>query len=212
MTRRLRVPPLARRPLPRCADVDRGRGTGRTGRLCAVDAQCAGKRRRHPLPPGRAPTRRRSRVRQSAVAEGERRDRPGRGPSAGVDGRARGAERARAALPAVAPTRGLPHRHRDRCHDRPGRTGGVHRGGGPHRSRVAAVYPNVWLYEGGLATETLALLWVATLIWLAYRYRGSPGPVLAVALGAVVGAAAMTRAGPGRRRSARRAADSLCPP
>jgi 4-amino-4-deoxy-L-arabinose transferase-like glycosyltransferase len=58
---------------------------------------------------------------------------------------------------------------------------------------LAAVYPNVWLYERELLSEPLAMLGTATAIWLAYEFRASPGPVRAAALGAVVGLLAMTR-------------------
>jgi 4-amino-4-deoxy-L-arabinose transferase-like glycosyltransferase len=59
---------------------------------------------------------------------------------------------------------------------------------------LAAVYPNIWLYEWELATEPLAALWVATIIWLAFRYRATPRLRFAVALGAAVGLGALTRA------------------
>jgi 4-amino-4-deoxy-L-arabinose transferase-like glycosyltransferase len=58
---------------------------------------------------------------------------------------------------------------------------------------LAAVYPNVWLYERELLSEPLAMLGTATAIWLAYEFRASPGPLRAAALGAVVGLLAMTR-------------------
>jgi 4-amino-4-deoxy-L-arabinose transferase-like glycosyltransferase len=59
---------------------------------------------------------------------------------------------------------------------------------------LAAVYPNVWLYERELQTETLALLASATTLWLAYRYRAAPGLARAVMLGASVGVLTMSRA------------------
>lgn len=58
---------------------------------------------------------------------------------------------------------------------------------------LVAVYPNVWLYERELVSEPLALLGVATCIWLAYLFFKRPGSGLAVALGATIGALAMTR-------------------
>ncbi len=42
-------------------------------------------------------------------------------------------------------------------------------------------------------SEPLALLGVATCMWLAYRFHTTPSALLAIALGAVVGALAMTR-------------------
>jgi hypothetical protein len=59
---------------------------------------------------------------------------------------------------------------------------------------VAAVYPNVWLYERELMSEPLALLLVATCIWLSYRFHASPSSRLAFALGITIGSLAMTRA------------------
>ncbi len=58
---------------------------------------------------------------------------------------------------------------------------------------LVAVYPNIWLYERELVSEPLALLGVATALWLAYRYRATPNLGFAIALGAVVGVLAMTR-------------------
>jgi 4-amino-4-deoxy-L-arabinose transferase-like glycosyltransferase len=58
---------------------------------------------------------------------------------------------------------------------------------------LAAVYPNVWLYEREVLSEPLAMLGVATTIWLAFRFRAKPGAGFAVALGAAVGVMAMTR-------------------
>jgi len=58
---------------------------------------------------------------------------------------------------------------------------------------LAAVYPFFWVYERGVLSEPLAMLGIATTIWLAYKFLDAPGPGLAVALGAVVGALAMTK-------------------
>jgi 4-amino-4-deoxy-L-arabinose transferase-like glycosyltransferase len=58
---------------------------------------------------------------------------------------------------------------------------------------LVAVYPNVWVYERELVSEPLAMLGVATVILLAYRYRAAPSIWRAVALGAVVGLLALTR-------------------
>jgi 4-amino-4-deoxy-L-arabinose transferase-like glycosyltransferase len=59
---------------------------------------------------------------------------------------------------------------------------------------VVAVYPNVWLYERELMSEPLALLLVATCIWLSYRFLANPSTRLVVALGIAIGSLAMTRA------------------
>ncbi len=59
---------------------------------------------------------------------------------------------------------------------------------------LAAVYPNFWIYERDLMSEPLALFAVALVLFLTYRFRARPSLGLAVALGAAVGLAAMTRA------------------
>ena len=58
---------------------------------------------------------------------------------------------------------------------------------------IVALYPNIWLYERELMPETLALLGVATCIWLTYRFIEGPTPSLAFGLGATVGLLALTR-------------------
>lgn len=58
---------------------------------------------------------------------------------------------------------------------------------------LAAVYPNIWSHDGMLQSETLAILLVAIVLLLAYRYRRRPSLRLVVALGAVCGLAALTR-------------------
>jgi len=58
---------------------------------------------------------------------------------------------------------------------------------------IVAVYPNVWIYEGELMSEPLAMLGVATCIWLAYRFLENPSLRIAVGLGATVGLLALTR-------------------
>jgi 4-amino-4-deoxy-L-arabinose transferase-like glycosyltransferase len=58
---------------------------------------------------------------------------------------------------------------------------------------LAAVYPFFWLYEREVLSEPLAMFGVATTIWLAYKFLAAPGLGLALALGAVVGALAMTK-------------------
>ena len=58
---------------------------------------------------------------------------------------------------------------------------------------LVAVAPQVWLYEREIVAEPLAMLMVATTIWLAYRFRAKPSLLLVVALGGAVGVMAMTR-------------------
>jgi 4-amino-4-deoxy-L-arabinose transferase-like glycosyltransferase len=58
---------------------------------------------------------------------------------------------------------------------------------------LTAVYPFAWVYEREVLSEPLAMLETATAIWLAYRFRARPRLGTAIALGAVVGAMAMTR-------------------
>lgn len=56
---------------------------------------------------------------------------------------------------------------------------------------LVAVYPNVWVYERELMAETLALLGIATCIWLTYRFLAKPSLMRACALGASIGLLAM---------------------
>ena len=58
---------------------------------------------------------------------------------------------------------------------------------------LAAAYPNFFLYERQVLSETPAMLGVATTIWLAYKFLAAPGRGLAIALGAVMGLLAMTK-------------------
>jgi 4-amino-4-deoxy-L-arabinose transferase-like glycosyltransferase len=58
---------------------------------------------------------------------------------------------------------------------------------------LAAVYPFFWIYEREVVSEPLAMFFIATLIWLAYKFIASPSAGLAIALGAVVGLLAMTK-------------------
>ena len=58
---------------------------------------------------------------------------------------------------------------------------------------LACLYPGIWLYERELVSEPLGLLFVATLIFLTYRFRNRPGPGWAIGLGVALGAAALTR-------------------
>ena len=58
---------------------------------------------------------------------------------------------------------------------------------------LAALYPNVWSYDGFILSETMAMLLVSAVILAAYRYRDAPSPRGAVLLGALVGLAALSR-------------------
>jgi len=57
---------------------------------------------------------------------------------------------------------------------------------------LAAFYPFVWLYEREVLSEPLAMLLIATTIWLAYKFIATPRIALVVALGGALGALAMT--------------------
>jgi 4-amino-4-deoxy-L-arabinose transferase-like glycosyltransferase len=59
---------------------------------------------------------------------------------------------------------------------------------------IVAVYPNIWLWDGLLLSETMAILTVTLTVWLAYRFWRDPGLWPGVALGASVGLAALARA------------------
>ena len=58
---------------------------------------------------------------------------------------------------------------------------------------VAALYANVWLYEREVLSEPVAMLGVATVIWLVYRFRRRPGTARAIAMGAGLGVLALSR-------------------
>jgi 4-amino-4-deoxy-L-arabinose transferase-like glycosyltransferase len=58
---------------------------------------------------------------------------------------------------------------------------------------LAAVYPNVWVYDGQLLSETLAIFVVTLALLLAYRAWEKPTLGRYCALGAACGAAALTR-------------------
>ena len=59
---------------------------------------------------------------------------------------------------------------------------------------IAAVYPNFWLYERELMSETLTLFGAALTVLLAYRFRDRPSRARAVALGFSCGLLAITHA------------------
>jgi 4-amino-4-deoxy-L-arabinose transferase-like glycosyltransferase len=59
---------------------------------------------------------------------------------------------------------------------------------------IAAVYPNLWMNDGLLMSETLAALTTVAALLLAYRLVRRPTWLVAAALGAVCGLGALTRA------------------
>lgn len=67
------------------------------------------------------------------------------------------------------------------------------RGVGLAAAAIAALYPNLWILDGGLFSEGLAVLLVTVALLLAYRLREAPTPLSAIGLGAVIGLAALTR-------------------
>ncbi|MFM8382797.1 MAG: hypothetical protein ACKOA6_12515, partial [Actinomycetota bacterium] len=72
---------------------------------------------------------------------------------------------------------------------------------GPERRRpaallagsLAAVYPNLWLVDGVLFPEGLMALLTTAIIAVAYRWWSEPTYLLAVALGVLIAASALTR-------------------
>jgi hypothetical protein len=73
--------------------------------------------------------------------------------------------------------------------------------GGDRRARrvgllfglIVALYPNIWLSNEQLMTETVDPLVVGLVLLAAYRFWRRPRPVLALALGACIGVAALAR-------------------
>lgn len=59
---------------------------------------------------------------------------------------------------------------------------------------IAAVYPNLWVFDAGVFAESLELLLIALLLLCIYRLRTGPGWKQAVLLGALTGLLALTRA------------------
>ena len=59
---------------------------------------------------------------------------------------------------------------------------------------IAAVYPNLWMNDGLIMSETIATLLTVIALLLAYRVLRRPSPWLVVALGAVCGLATLARA------------------
>lgn len=69
----------------------------------------------------------------------------------------------------------------------------VSRAAGVVAGLVAAVYPPMWVFTGQLWSEPLMALVVLVAVLAADRYRRSPGPGRAAALGAVLGLVTLTR-------------------
>jgi 4-amino-4-deoxy-L-arabinose transferase-like glycosyltransferase len=59
---------------------------------------------------------------------------------------------------------------------------------------LAAFYPNLWIFDGFILSETMAMLMAILSVFLAYRYLRTPTPWRAAALGLACGAAALARA------------------
>ena len=58
---------------------------------------------------------------------------------------------------------------------------------------LVAVYPNTFRYDGMLLSESMVILTVLVTVWLAYRYWHHPTRWRMVAVGAMVGLAALSR-------------------
>ena len=58
---------------------------------------------------------------------------------------------------------------------------------------IAAVYPNLWVNDGLLMSETVAALATALTLWLAYRLRRSPSVGMAILAGAAAALAGLAR-------------------
>jgi 4-amino-4-deoxy-L-arabinose transferase-like glycosyltransferase len=58
---------------------------------------------------------------------------------------------------------------------------------------VAAAYPNMWLHDGALLSETMSIFLVSVTLWAAYRYWDVPSVGRAVLLGLCTGLAALSR-------------------
>jgi 4-amino-4-deoxy-L-arabinose transferase-like glycosyltransferase len=59
---------------------------------------------------------------------------------------------------------------------------------------LAAVYPNLWIFDGFILSETMAMFMVILSVYLAYRYLQTPTPWRAAGLGLACGLAALARA------------------
>jgi 4-amino-4-deoxy-L-arabinose transferase-like glycosyltransferase len=58
---------------------------------------------------------------------------------------------------------------------------------------VAAIYPNMWLHDGALLSETMSIFMVSVTLWLAYRFWDTPTGWRAAWLGLSTGLAALSR-------------------
>jgi 4-amino-4-deoxy-L-arabinose transferase-like glycosyltransferase len=58
---------------------------------------------------------------------------------------------------------------------------------------LAAVYPNMWLHDGALLSETMSIFMVSVTLWSAYRFWDVPNWRRAAWLGLFSGLAALTR-------------------
>jgi 4-amino-4-deoxy-L-arabinose transferase-like glycosyltransferase len=59
---------------------------------------------------------------------------------------------------------------------------------------LAAVYPNLWVFDGFVLSETMAMFTAILSVFLAYRYLRTPTPWRAAGLGFACGVAALARA------------------
>jgi hypothetical protein len=59
---------------------------------------------------------------------------------------------------------------------------------------LAAVYPPLWLNDGGIAAEGLFALLISGIVLASYRFLARPSPRIAVVLGVAIGLAILTRA------------------
>ena len=59
---------------------------------------------------------------------------------------------------------------------------------------IAALYPNLWMNDGVVMSESLTALGMATCLWLTYRLIRSPSVITAAALGAAIGLSVLARA------------------
>ncbi len=58
---------------------------------------------------------------------------------------------------------------------------------------LAAVYPNMWLHDGALLSETMSIFLVSVTLWAAYRFWDVPTGRRAALLGVCTGLAALSR-------------------
>jgi hypothetical protein len=59
---------------------------------------------------------------------------------------------------------------------------------------LAAIYPNLWINDALLLSESLYVLTVAGLLWVVFAYRDDPSPARAAVLGGLLGVTALVRA------------------